>query len=534
MKKKLLTLEDLVKFCKAQKLYSFSAKDSDGPICVQVPASFKKKDVKDDAYLYVDLKAFHTGRNRNESSVTYDAAKKSLDTFAYKPILAAFMTKEDGEEDFTTHEMELDEDGNVVYIEHPVGCFTTDKPKMEKDSEHDDRYYIYATGVVYREYSHAADIIERKDGTKVSVELMVNEFQYDEKEDLLLLTDIEVSGITLLGTDPDTGKAVEEGMEGARLDIKDFSKSNNSVFELNEDIKKFIQASIEETLNNINSQRKEENQMNHFEELLEKYGKTIEEITFSHEGLSDEELDAAFAEAFEKASEPENSDNENPENADNQGETVEFSVTYKGETKSFSKSLNEQIKEITELVNATYGMEDNDYYDCEVFDDKTVLFHGYYQGRHFKQRYGNKDGNLALKGERTEVFVRYLTEEELAALDDLKSKFEALTADFESVKTELDLYKEEPEKLELINSDDYSAIRKSEEFEKLSQRENYFSLSKEDIKGKLDGMLLDFAKTLKTEENPEETPKVSSKRFGFAPTPKTNGRYGGMFAKDNE
>lgn len=527
MKKKLLTLEDLVKFCKAQRLYSFRAKDSDSSIYVQVPASFKKKEVEDPAYMYVDLKAFHTGPNRNQSSVTFDAAKKSLDTFAYKPILAAFMTKENGEEDFMSHEMEMDDDGNIVYIEQPVGCFTTDTPTMEKDPDHEDRYYVYATGVIYREYSHAADIIERKEGTKVSVELMVNEFQYDEDADVLLLTDIEVSGITLLGTDPDTGKAVEEGMEGARLDIKDFSKSNNSV--LNEDIKEFIQESIKEALDNTNSQRKEENQMSHFEELLEKYGKTVEEITFAYEGLSDEELDAAFAEAFETDPEPEN---EEPESEEPQTEefSIEYSVTYNGETKHFAKSLNDKIREISDLVNATYGAEDNAFYDCEIFDEtKTVLFHDWWNGKHFRQKYGTKEGNLALKGERTEVFVRYLSEDELAALDELNSKFEATTKDLESVKAELDLYKAEPEKVEMLNNDDYASIRSTAEFEELSKRDNYFSLTKEELEGKLNVMLQNFAKQYGKEHADEPAP-VGVKRYGFAPTPAKTGRYGNTFS----
>ena len=528
MKKKLLTLEDLVKFCRERKMFSFSAKESGYQLCVQVPASFKKKDTESSMFMYVELKAFHTGTNRNQSNVTYDAAKKSLDTFAYKPILANFTTKDDGEEDFTSHDMELDEEGNVVYIEKPVGCFTTDKPWMEKDSEHEDRYYVYANGVIYKEYSHAADIIERKKGTKVSVELNVNEFQYDEEKDELLLTDIEVSGITLLGTDPDTGDAVEEGMEGARLDIKDFSKSNNSVFELTEDVKKFIQDSIKETLDNINSQRKEENnQMNHFNELLEKYGKTVEDITFAYEGLSDEELDAAFAEAFETAPEPENPESQNFEtpNTEPQSENVEFSVTYKGETKTFAKSLNDKIKEITELINATYGYEDNAYYDCEVFDEtKTVLFHDWWNGKHFRQKYGTKEGNLALKGERTEVFVRYLSEDELAALDELNSKFKAITKDYEAAKTELGHYKDEPAKMEALESEEYKALADNEDFVAFKQMDAHFEMSIEEVKAKADEILLAAAKAGKVDfSKKDESPKKPILNIA-----KKSGTYGNL------
>ena len=526
MKKKLLTLEDLVKFCKAQKLYSFSSKETGEQICVQVPASFAKENTEG-SLLYATVKSFHTLRNRNGSAVTEKAANKSLSTFAYKPILAAFTKDKDGNDDFMSHEMEIDDDGNIVYIEQQVGCFTTDEPYMEKEPD-DDRQFVYARCAIPREYTKAADIIERKGGTKVSVELIVNEFSYDEGEDVLLLEDIEVSGLTLLGVNED-GEEVLEGMEGARLDIKDFSKSNNSV--LNEDIKQFIQESIKEALDN-NSQRKEENQMSHFEELLEKYGKTVEEITFAYEGLSDEELDAAFSQAFEEASEPENTEPEETLSEETEEFSVEYSVTYDGETRHFAKSLNDKIREITDLVNATYGAEDNAFYDCEIFDEtKTVLFHDWWNGKHFRQKYGTKEGNLALKGERTEVFVRYLSEDELAALDELNSKFEAISKEFETAKAELDLYKSEPEKVEMLNSDDYGSIRETAEFEELSKRENYFSLTKEELEGKLNDMLVNFAKQY-GKENAEQAP-IGVKRFGFAPTPAKTSRYGNTFSKEN-
>lgn len=268
--------------------------------------------------------------------------------------------------------------------------------------------------------------------------------------------------------------------------------------------------------------------MNHFEELLQKYGKTVEEITFAYEGLSDEELDAAFAEAFENA--PDNGNTPEP-----QEDKVEFSVTHKGETKTFAKSLNEQISDITKLVNATYGYDDDTWYDCEVFDDHTVVFHGW-NGKHFKQKFGNKEGSLVLKGERVELFVRYLTEEELAALDDLKSKFEAASKDLEEVKSEfekanqeLGLYKAEPDKVKILNNDDYSSIRGLKEFAELSKRENYFSLSQEELTDKLDGILLEYSKKQARESSVEP---VAAKRFGFGDPEAKKGRYGGVFKKN--
>ena len=527
MKKKLLTIEDLVKFCKEQKMFSFSSKNNGGPICIAVPATFEKSDDESSSLLFADIKAFHTGRNLNGSAVTDEAMDGAKKTFAYKPILAAFTTDKNGDEDFMSHEMEIDENGNVVYIEKQVGAFTVDEPWMKADPEDSKKTWIFARCAIPRDYTHAATIIERKGGTRVSVELYVNEFAYDEEEDLLLLKDIEVSGLTLLGVyeegaDPET-EYVREGMKGARLDISDFSRQNNSSINF-EELTDVIKDVVVKTLQDINTQGKEENnQMNHFEELLQKYGKTVEEITFAYEGLSDEELDAAFAEAFEEAPAPKGGEPET--------ENVAFSVTYKGETKNFAKSLNELIMQMTELVNAQYGEEDNAWYDCEVFDDKTVLFHDWWNGKHFKQKYGNKDGELTLKGERTELFVRYLTEEEIAALDDLKSKFDAQTTELDKATKELDLYKAEPEKLELLNSADYAVVKDTEEFAELSKRENYFSLTKDELSQKLDGMLVEFAKKQSREVKPESKPEVGVKRFGFGDTEKRNSRYGGFFDK---
>ena len=52
--------------------------------------------------------------------------------------------------------------------------------------------------------------------------------------------------------------------------------------------------------------------MTKFEELLAKYGKTAEDVTFDYEGMADKELEVKFAEMFD-----DNSDNEDSENPSN-------------------------------------------------------------------------------------------------------------------------------------------------------------------------------------------------------------------------
>ncbi len=524
-RKKMLTLEDLVKFCKEQKLCSFSAKESGYQLCVRVPASFEQKEAENSSLFFGTVKAFHTGKNRNESSVTDDAMEKSKSTFAYKPILAAFTTDANGDEDFMSHEMEMDDDGNIIYIEHQVGCFTTDEPWIEADPDDANKNWIWANCAIPREYTHAADIIERKKGTKVSVELIINKFSYDENEDVLVLEDIEVSGLTLLGVyeegaDPDDGGAVEEGMEGARLDIADFSKQKNSVLSY-EELTDVIKETVMQALNDMNNSKEGGQKMKFNEEklneLLEKYAVKSEDLTFDLEAIeSDEALEEAFEAQFS-----------NPSPEDSVQENYKFTVEFDGETRNFAKSLNEQIKDITILVNATYGEADNAWYDCECYDDKTVVFHDWFNNRHFKQKYGNKDGMLALKGERTEVFARFLTEEEIAALDDLKSKFEATVKDFEAAQVELGHYHDEPAKEAILNDEAYSSVSKTKEFAELLK--SHFEMSIDDVQSKADEILLAAAKAGKVEfakkSEPEEEATASTKPLPFNSIKK---RYGNL------
>ena len=197
--KRLLFLEDLYDFYsnRYKRSTHFSAEKSGHQIFVQVPAEFevdKNADYKDESLLFCKVKLMHSGENRNHSSVTDEALKKASKTLAYKPVLANFMEYEDEEtgetlKDFTSHDMELNDDGSVNYIEKQVGCFTSDKPFFEVEEE-TGHNFLYGYCAIPVDYTDAASIIERKNGTKISVELAVNEMEYSGKNKVLELTDV--------------------------------------------------------------------------------------------------------------------------------------------------------------------------------------------------------------------------------------------------------------------------------------------------------------------------------------------------------
>ena len=601
VKKKLLTLDDLVLFCQQNNFAKFSAKESGYQLAVQVPTTFEVEESSDDNHrgmMRLKFRILHDGLNRNKSFVPHKAAVKASATIADRPIMAAIHQLDDGTWDFKSHEMEIieDENGNqeINYIEKQVGSFSSEKPFWEHDDEY-DKDYLCAYGYIAEEYTKAADIIRKKGGTKNSCELVIEEMSFNAKEKQLELNAFYLAASTLLGREDD-GTEIGEGMLGSRADIADFSVENNSVFSQNEKVIEMLSALNEKIDNlNINNEILEEggNPKPMFEKLLEQYGKSIDEIDFEYEGLSDEELEAVFAEHFtpstenfedspkkRKKSEDDDSvivddeeqddddedddkddddkenqdDDENPDDKDDTPEvqseeeeqseepddnteepedvdyySVNYTVSVKGSKKDFSVSLKEKLNALTILVNDTYGESDGAWYDCDVIEEtKTVEFHDWWSNKHYRQSYSVKKDVYSLKGDRIETFVSFLSADEKNALEQMK-------ANYSSIEEKLQQYESEPEKLEVLASEEYSQIKDTDAYKELAKRDTYFSMSKDELVEKLDQCLLEFAKHNKIEFSATEPEKksVGIKKFANPDKRATKGssRYGGLFNK---
>ena len=562
--KKLLTLEDLAKFCKEQNFSNFSSKDTGYQLSVQVPANFEVDDnvYQDNTLLFGKVKVFHIGPNRNGSSVTKNAAEKALSTIAYKPLLANFC-EVDGVKDFTSHDMELNDDGSVTYVEHQIGCFTADAPVIQYD-ETTEKEFVFAKVAIPREYTDACDIIERKNGTKVSVELLVNEMNYSAKDDILELTDIIVQGCTCLGTNPETGESVSEGMQGARLDIADFSVDNNSIVdksnnELNSKMLEILEK-LNDTISNFNiqnfNQEGGENAMNKFEELLDLYGLTAEDVTFEVEGLSDEDLEAKFVEVYGDAEEfkkkkkcsEENEDESADEDfagcgkkkkkcSDEEDESEEedfagcgkkkkrCAVNAESNTIEFELSHDDIRMALYGLLESTW--DENSYaWVCEVYDtyfiyQKETYGDDGYEYKYYKQGYSKNEDNVELSGDPVEVFSTFVTESEKTALDMIRSQYEELKA----FKDQYDAAQTKAQKDEILESAEYVEIKDSEEFKALVADAEKYSV--DELKVKAD---LIFAAAMKKKFNFEAKPEKKSVGINFNAKPnKKKQAYSGLF-----
>ena len=570
--KKLLYLSDLYNYYVSQnKSVKFSSKDNDTTIVVHVdePLTYSA-DKDDDLNMYCPIRLCHTQSNVNKSYISEKAMKDAIPTAYNMPILGYTYQDDNEEYQFAGHEFFVNDENELVYEESPCGVIPESADLKLVKYDGDDKSYLEGVGIIWKTYTKASDIIEREKELSVSVELCVDELSFNSKTKELVIDKFRFSGVTILGKDRETGKEIQPGMENSKISISDFSENNNSVFSQNENVIKML-SDLKEKLDNLdikfNSCRKEETMKKEFEEVTEEEIKeTPSTENFDEEGENvdyyeepteetetEEQEETPEEEVEEPVEEPKAEEpvvEETPvlrEGSDEEGENeltiplgqrddddtagskkYSVEITDGDSKKQFSVSLQAKIEALYTLVNDTYAEQDGVMYDCEVFDeDKYVIMSSWWSNDAYKQSYKVKKDVYSLVGDRVPVKAVWCTEDEQKAL-------ESMRANYSSIEEKLAQYEAEPEKLEVLASEEYAQIKDTEVYKKLAERDTYFSMSKDELVEKLDACLLEFAKHNEIKfSSTEEKKSVGVKLFGN-PSKKVsgkNGRYGGLFSK---
>ena len=551
MAKQILTLDNLYQFfVDKNETVNFSVKESGKPIVVKTNGFFEADEDDMPGMLKLKLKVCHTEVNRNGSNISKENMEKAMPTLKYRPILAYIHELPDGTKDFYAHNMEIveneDGDAEIVYIEKQVGCFTADKPWLEYDKDM-DKTYVMAYAVIPEDYTEAADIIRRKNGTKVSCELVINELSYNAKEKYLDLTDFYFGGTTLLGCDEE-GNEIGEGMLGARADISDFCHKE-PIFTYQEKMIEVLDK-LNTTLSSFNTTTIQKGgcEMNKFEELLEKYGVTAEDVTFETEGLSDEDLEVAFKEAFEaddsegaddnEGADGDNSDGEDgaddegtsddsaaDEGASDEGTSTEgdgtasFAETF---TKTFAIELShDDIRYALYNLISQYDEEDNEWYCIKSVYDTYFYMQGWYNNKIYKLGYTTEGENVSLEGERQEMFELIVSESEKLAIEKMREDYTALV----EYKANAEAEKLQAQKDVVFSDEKFASIVDTKLFKSLvADRVNY---SVEECEQKANDILEDFAAFASN----ADVNKAHSVSLNFTAKEKKNKKaYGNLFA----
>lgn len=561
MSKRYLTLDDLYTFCKQNNLNHFSAKEAHGPIIVHTPGQFEATDVSQNGLLPVKLQACHTGANRNKSYISMESMTAALPSFSNRPILGYIHQLEDGTWDFYSHNAQFietdDGDTEVEYLEVPVGVIPESCNAKIVYDELKEKNYVNVNGYIFEEYSKAAEILRTKGISKVSVELAIEDMSWNTDEDCLNINSFYFMGVTILGRDED-GAIVEEGMAGSNITLGSFSKEENSFIPEN------LQSQLIETLtklnnaldrfNDKNDSKKEggDDTMDKFNELLELYGLTEEDIEFEHDGLSDEDLEAAFTEAFgdaeefkkkKKCSEEETSEEDyagckkKKKCSDEEEDELDNEEDYAGCKKKKKCSINTESGTVEfelsfdDIRMALYSLlaenmdEDSYCWICETYDDHFIYqkesYANGYEAHYFKQNYSKDGDNIAFSGDPVEVFTEFVTESEKTALDMIRSQYDELKA----FKDQYDAAQIKAQKDEILESAEYAEIKDSEEFKALIADAEKYSV--DELKVKAD---LIFAAAMKKKFNFEAEPKKKSVGINFNTKPnKKKQAYAGLF-----
>lgn len=484
--KRILTEDDLLRFCQEQKFTKFNSEDTGYQLALKVPTTFEIDDTVDDNHrgmMKLKIRIFHTGLNRNKSYVSKASAEKAMNTIADRPVLAAIHQLDDGTWDFKGHEVEIVKNDKgkdeLRYIESQVGSFSSTPAFWEHDDDL-DKDYVCAYAYVSENYTKTCEIIRAKQGTKNSCELFINDLSYNAKEKYLELNDFYVNGSTLLGSEDD-GTEIREGMEGSRADIVDFSVENNSIkygrdeklIEVLENLNKAI-SNFDSKPNYIQEKTKKggnESKMKKFEELLDKYGKTAEDVTFDYEEMSDVELEEKFMEMFgsDNANKGESGvknidDNSSTEkesfSSDESGINSDNNIEEGGESQQYENLIrtyeisHEDIRCALYKLLAPFEDADNEYYYISNVYDSYFVYEGYCADKIYRQNYIKDGDNVEFEGERIELFRELLTASEKAELESMRSNY----AELKSFKDITEDNERRAKKEDIINAEKYSVL----------------------------------------------------------------------------
>ena len=564
MPKRLLFIEDLYDYYSNEykKSTHFSSQESGEPLIVQVHGkiNFEESDKNKDGLLPVHLQACHTNLNVNNSNIEESVMLDALPSFSNRPILGYIhkvVTDEnpDGQWEFYGHNCH-EENGELVYDEVPIGIIPESCNAQLIYDKDKDKTYCEVDGYIFEEYSRASEILKREGECSVSVELSIRELSYEAKQKYLNIEDFWFSGVTILGKN-EYGDEVKPGMTGSNIKLADFSADNNSLFtkyenkmiELQERLEK-----LESTCSNIQLSKEGGNDknMDKFNELLEKYGKTADDIDFEYEDMTDEELESKFEEVFGKLEENSTSEPSNDEGTDDGDESEENPEVKEdnacggggsgSKKKKKNSAENEPMTRTYEISHddiryalynllSSYEESDNDWYYITGVYDSYFVYESWDGGKIYGQKYTKDNDNVAFDGERYTLHKEYLTDSEYTEIQNMRSNYSTIVNELNQYK-----YNEEfADKMTVFEDEAYTDYLETDEFKALMSKETVDKYSKEELAEKADAALGKFVKSTKTfsyTENNTKKPIASVKVFSDVNKTRKPSRYGDLFKNE--
>lgn len=286
----------------------------DYKISTSIPVMFEEVDTPPylDSVRFQAVKVWicHTGLNLNNSVFSKEVITAMMPSLAGIPILGYISIDNVNQSDFNGHEERLviDENGiKLEYIGRAYGCILeTNNAKFEMK---DGKEFLTCEGLLWKKFSECIDIFNRDGFKGQSMELNPDSIKGNfAKDGHYHFTEAKFDGLCILGdtlTPAMTGSIIE------KFSIKDIAIEYQELLnEINNSIKQFSlqnQSSTNLEVDNINSANLNNENLNYAEnlnseeggtqnldkklELIAKYNLTLEQLDFSVEEMSMEDLE---------------------------------------------------------------------------------------------------------------------------------------------------------------------------------------------------------------------------------------------------
>lgn len=514
-----------------------------------------------DQFLKLRFRVCHDGESPNHTYFTKETMEEANKSLEYIPILAhVYIDKETGKPVIGSHDMHIEEDKlndgetRIIYDEAPIGLIPSLADNNCTIEEYDGLNYTYVDGYVWRDYSNYAEqLLEDAENNKISMEIDFSQdsLAYDVEHKRYNISAYRYRGITCLN------ESLGTGMKNAAATTTNFSADDDiksKMIVLMEELQKCLRE-----YDNQDSDKKGGNvEMNTFEILLEKYGKTVEDVTFEIEGLSDEELEAKFKEAFEDGNGDDvTDDNTGSDDADgssdgdagidNNGTSdgadsddgTNDTDSDDGEPEKFVKTFtvelsHEDVRYALYNLIGIYEEEDNEWYSIRSVYDNYFYMQGWCNNKLYKVGYTVDGGNVALEGERQEMFEIIVSESEKLAIEKLREDYSALEVQYNELKafkSDVEAAQLQAQKDAIFAKEEFAGVANTKAFKKLIENSKDYTIEEceqraKDILDACNDFVANFA------AKDEGNNKPDTMAFNINKKESKKGPYGNLFSKD--
>ena len=392
-----------------------------------------------------------TGKNVNRSYFDKDNIDRAYPTLSFVPVIGHLMEDENGNHYLGGHDYGLDLSTLSLKSKCvPFGvAIPSENPIYEDIVEQDGTISTYLTTDVVLWISRYPDLAEAIYSDKTyfgqSMEIFYSKSE-PLKEDVNYtnIIDFSFDALCMLGKSDDPRFNVEPCFPSASIVAETYSINKDEFSSLMNEMKEQLKFCLNKNNESIGGINLEEKNL-----VLQKYGKSIEDLDFSIEDMPLEEFETKMEELFGEKKEP-----------------IAFSVTYRQKRDALCNTLDPIIETDANgnYISETYFYL-SDFDDEYMYVEKDLWTADNYESTNGRISYTfDEETMTATKTSDFELmYLTWLTADEKAQVDELRSTYEAMSAEYETYKTEHSYENSKFEELKQYQTDKVAEERKASE-----------------------------------------------------------------------